>query len=134
MSLLTTTASHVMVSKGFDNKPQVKFSAKDGSSYGSLTFKISHKKAPAKTGEKGEYDNYSITVKNVKSDSKIIDMLNQPGVKISLTGTLSQEEYEGKKFCRITCESSYALTIDDYGTQTEGSHAPAAQSHSTDEL
>ena len=131
MSLLSVTASHVMVSKGFDNKPQTKFSSKEGSAYGSLSFKVSHKKAPAKAGEKGEYDNYSVTVKNVKSDSKLIDMLNQPGVKVSFMGTLSQEEYEGKKFSRITCESSYALTVDDYGTK----EAPAApEHHNSDEL
>ena len=133
MSLATTTLSHVMVSKGFDNKPQVKFSAKDGSTYGSLTFKVSHKKAPAKTGEKGEYDNYSITVKNVKSESKIIEMLSQPGVKVSLNGSITQEEYEGKKFCRITCESSYAVNVD-YDTSSAGAANPPAESHSSDEL
>lgn len=111
MSQVTTILSNVTVSAGYQGAPQTKFSAKEGSQYGMLSFKVSHKKKPAKAGEKGGYDNYSITLRNVKSDAKIIELLNTPQIKVNITGFQTIEEYDGKKFVRVTCEGQDAISV-----------------------
>jgi hypothetical protein len=133
MSQAILHLSDVYVSKGFNGAPQVKFIAKEGSDYGQLNFKVSYKKAAAKQGEKADYDNYSINWRNVKGDSKIIELLNQNGVKVSLYGEISQEEYEGKKFVRVTCDGRNSVSIAAYGENKEVS-ASAAPSLSNDDL
>lgn len=123
MSQAVLHLSDVYVSKGFDNKPQVTFKANEGSEYGVVRFKTSHKKV-AKKGEKADYDNYTIEWRGVKSDSKMIELLNQPGVKVSLFGEITQEEFNGNKFIRVSCDGRNSVSIASYGEAKDG--APAS--------
>lgn len=134
MSQAILHLADVYVSKGYDGVPAVKFSAKENSEYGQATFKVSHKKAPAKTGDKPEYDNYSITWRNVKGDSKMIDLLNQPGVKVSLYGEITQEEFKGTKFIRVTCDGRNSVSIGSYGEKKEDTLVSSPSSSNNDEL
>ena len=120
MSQAVLHLNDVYVSKGFDNKPQTTFKANDGSDYGILRFKVSHKKV-AKKDAKAEYDNYSVEWRGVKSDSKVIELLNQPGVRVSLYGETTQEEYENRKFIRVSCDGRNAVSIAAYGEKKESS-------------
>jgi len=132
MSQAILHLSDVYVSKGFENKPQASFKANEGSEYGVVRFKTSHKKA-AKKGEKADYDNYTIEWRGVKGDSKVIELLNQPGVRVSLYGETAQEEFNGNKFVRVSCEGRNAVTIAVYGEAKEGA-APAAPAAGNDDL
>ena len=124
MSQAVLHLSDVYVSKGFDNKPQASFQANKDSEYGVVRFKTSHKKV-AKKGEKAEYDNYTIEWRGVKGDSKVIELLNAPGVRVSLYGEVTQEEFNGNKFIRVTCEGRNSVTIAAYGESAQGAAAPA---------
>jgi hypothetical protein len=105
ISLVSVVLSDVRVSKGFEDKPQARFNASEGQSYGFLSFKVSHKKQ-VKEGEKAAYDNYTIDCENVKKDSKLIEILNRPGVRVCVLGKLSQEVYKDRPFMKVKCHSS----------------------------
>lgn len=125
MSQAIIVLTDVYVQKGFESKPQVSFKANEGSEYGIVRLKVSHKKPKARGAEKAEYDNYSIEWRNIKSDNKMIEFLGQPGVRVSIMGELTQEEYEGKKFCKVTCDSRNAISIATFGEKSDG--APAGK-------
>ncbi|HLD91422.1 MAG TPA: hypothetical protein VI911_10495 [Patescibacteria group bacterium] len=129
MSQAITHLTDVYVSKGFDGKPQASFKANDKGEYGQVNFKVSHKKY-TKTGEKAQYDNYSIQWRNVKGDSKVIELLNQPGTRVSLYGEQTQEVYMEKSFIRVTCEGRNAVNIV-FGDRQTNEAAPAAASQAS---
>ena len=132
MSQAVIMLSDVYVSKGYDNKPQTTFKANDGSDYGILHFKVSHKKI-AKKDAKPEYDNYTIEWRNVKSDAKVIEFINQPGTRVSLYGELTQETYKETKFLKVTCDGRSSVQIATFGEKKD-SVAPEAPASSNDDL
>ena len=123
MSQSILTLTNVRVQPGYQEKPQVTFKANEGSDYGVVRFKVSRKKQ-GKAGEKAEYDNFNVELRNVKKDSKIIEFLSKPGAKVSVSGELTQEVFENNKFCKITCDSRSAVDVifsdsQESGTVTE---------------
>lgn len=131
MSQAVIMLSDVYVSKGYDNKPQTTFKANDGSEYGVLRFKVSHKKI-GKKDAKPEYDNYNIEWRNVKSDAKVIEFINQPGTRVSLYGELTQEMYENTKFLKVTCDGRSSVQIASFGEKRDA--APESVPSSNDDL
>lgn len=116
MSQSIVFLNNVFVQKGFEGKAPVTFHAIGDNGYGVMSFKVSNKKQPKKQGEKAEYDKYSIDVSGVKSDSKLIAILSNPGVKLSVHGDLTLEEYNGKKFMKVSCNSK-SIDISSFGDE-----------------
>lgn len=116
MSQSIVFLNNVFVQKGFEGKSPVTYRALGDNGYGTMSFKVSNKKQPKKQGEKAEYDNYTIDVSGVKADSKLITILSNPGVKVSIHGDLTLEEYNGKKFMKVSCHSK-SIDISSFGDE-----------------
>lgn len=104
----------VTVQKDFNGGPQVNFKANDNPAYGNLSFKVSNKKS-YKKDQKAEYDNYTILWNNVKADDKIIELLNQPRVRVNIFGELTLETFNNNKFMRVVCYGRNSVSLASFG-------------------
>lgn len=110
------------VSKGYQGAAQAKFTKLEGKEKGILGFKIGVKVWDRKEG-KNVYNNYTVSYFCSEGD-RLVGILNTEGVRISIVGKVSQEEYNGSKFNKID-----ALEIEPkYGTYGEAKkeETPAA--------
>lgn len=120
------------VSKGFGDEPQVKFQpGKNNPKFGIVRFKVSNRRF-AGEGE-NKYDNYSIELRGIPADSKLIEFLSTPGTRVSLYGELAQEEYKDKPYQKVTCEGRNSVIISRFGDQ-EQTQATRKETVSSEEL
>lgn len=114
----------VKISKYKDN-PQVKYTAdKNDSGRGTLRFKVSSKRR--KRQDNGEYtdawDNYTIEYR-CKGDSKQIPMLDVENVRVAIRGEVSQEEYDGHKYCKLRADNVQIVRTPEGATDSSSSPA-----------
>lgn len=121
MSYIGITLSDIYVQKGYEGASQAKFTPYKDTGRGTLHFKVSSKNKDDK------YTNFSVMY-NVSTDSKLISLINTPSVRVNVSGTLSQEEYQGNKFLSIRAAHVSvvrgSIPTTGQGTQTQQARQP----------
>ena len=115
MGQAITHLTDVMVSRGFESKPQAAFTPRDGNpQYGTIRLKASNMR---KRKDVTEYDNYTIEWQDAPAG--VVELLNQKNVRIAIYGEQSHEVFNDVPFTKILARGPGALVITKYGEKSE---------------